>query len=122
VAIEDNFKARGRKKAEEHLPNLLQDIVAIVDGWSQTDPTFRTTRLYTRITAREVRQQLLAQKGYTGRRIAHRSDDQRQNEGLRLSFAQGQKEPAEKENPGDGRYFRAIECHPYPGARRLKRF
>lgn len=64
IVQEDNFKARGRKRAEEHLPNLLTDIKAIVDGWSQTDPTFRTTRLYTRVTAREVRQQLIEQKGY----------------------------------------------------------
>src|SRR5436190_23960463 len=27
----DNFAARGRKKAEAHLPNLLRDIAAIVD-------------------------------------------------------------------------------------------
>ncbi len=64
IVNEDNFKARGRKRAEEHLPNLLVDIKEIVDGWSQTDPTFRTTRLYTRITAKEVRQQLIEQKGY----------------------------------------------------------
>ncbi len=58
IVNEDNFKARGRKKAEEHLPNLLVDIKEVVDGWSQTDATLRTTRLYTRITAKEVRQQL----------------------------------------------------------------
>ena len=63
IVNKDNFKARGRKRAEEHLPNLLVDIKEIVDGWSQTDPTFRTTRLYTRITAKEVRQQLIEQKG-----------------------------------------------------------
>ena len=65
VVQKDNFAARGRKRAEEHLPNLLRDIEEIVDGWSQTDPTFRTTRLYTRITAKEVRRQLIAQKGYS---------------------------------------------------------
>lgn len=65
VVQKDNFAARGRKRAEEHLPNLLQDIEEIVDGWSQTDPTFRTTRLYTRITAKEVRRQLIEQKGYS---------------------------------------------------------
>jgi len=36
-----------------------------VDSQSQADPQFRTNRLYTRLTAAEVRRQLLAQKGYT---------------------------------------------------------
>jgi hypothetical protein len=62
--IEDNFAARGRKKAEEKLPNLLTDIEAIVDGQSQTDTTFNSNRLYTRMSAAEVRQQLILQKGY----------------------------------------------------------
>src|SRR6266576_5541047 len=61
----DAFSSRGRKRSEEHLPNLLNDITAIVDSQSQADPQFRTTRLYTRLTAAEVRRQLLAQKGYT---------------------------------------------------------
>jgi hypothetical protein len=61
----DNFAARGRKRAEEHLPNLLIDIAAIVDSQSQADPQFRTRRLYTRLDATEVRRQLLAQHGYT---------------------------------------------------------
>jgi hypothetical protein len=61
----DAFSARGRKRAEEHLPNLLEDIKAIANEQSQADPTFKTTRLYTRITAKEVRQQLVLQKGYT---------------------------------------------------------
>ena len=61
----DNFAARGRKRAEDHLPNLLTDITAIVDSQSQADPQFRTQRLYTRLDAAEVRQQLIAQKGYS---------------------------------------------------------
>src|SRR5438876_2278742 len=60
----DAFAARGRKLAEEHLPNLLVDLKAIVDGQSQTDPQFKTSRLYTRLTAAEVRRQLITQKGY----------------------------------------------------------
>ena len=63
--LEDNFSARGRKKAEETLPNLLADISAIVDGQSQTDPTFHSIRLYTRMSAAEVRKQLIQQKGYS---------------------------------------------------------
>jgi len=65
IACVDAFRLRGRKPAEDHLPNLLTDIQAIVDGQSQTDPQFRSTRLYTRLSAREVRRQLIAQKGYT---------------------------------------------------------
>src|SRR6266436_2652523 len=61
----DAFVARGRMRAEDHLPALLSDIQAIVDSQSQTDPQFRTTRLYTRLSAAEVRRQLIAQKGYT---------------------------------------------------------
>ncbi len=60
----DAFGARGRKLAEEHLPNLLVDIKAIVDGQSQTDPQFKTNRLYTRLTASQVRGQLIAKFGY----------------------------------------------------------
>jgi hypothetical protein len=61
----DAYSLRGRKRAEDHLPNLLTDIKAIVDSQSQADPQFRTQRLYTRLTAAEVRRQLIAQKGYT---------------------------------------------------------
>ena len=60
----DAFEARGRKLAEEHLPNLLVDLKAIVDGQSQTDPQFKHTRLYTRLTATEVRRQLISKFGY----------------------------------------------------------
>ena len=61
----DAFALRGRKRAEVRLPNLLADLEAVVAGQSQADPTFRTTRLYTRLTAAEVRRQLIAQKSYT---------------------------------------------------------
>lgn len=60
----DAISTRRRKRAEEHLPTLLDDIKAIVDSQSQTDPQFRSNRLYTRLTAAEVRRQLIAQKGY----------------------------------------------------------
>jgi len=60
----DAFSQRGRLRAEERLPRLLEDIKAIVDSQSQTDPRFRTQRLYTRISAAVVRQQLIEQKGY----------------------------------------------------------
>ena len=61
----DAIAFRRRKRAEERLPRLLADITALVDGQSQTDPSFRSTRLYTRLTAAEVRRQLILQHGYT---------------------------------------------------------
>ena len=61
----DAFHCRRRKPAEEHLPRLLDDIKSIADGQSQADPKFQTNRLFTRISAAEVRRQLIATKGYT---------------------------------------------------------
>jgi hypothetical protein len=60
----DCYAGRGRKRAEERHPTLLEDVQSIVDGQSQTDPTFHTTRLYTRLSAAEVRHQLVQQKAY----------------------------------------------------------
>jgi hypothetical protein len=60
----DNFSARGRKPIEVRLPSLLGDIRDLVQDQLQTDPTFQTTRLYCRVSAAEVRQQLIDRKGY----------------------------------------------------------
>ncbi len=60
---------RGRKPIEFHLPNLLKDIKAIADGFSQTDPQFRNKRLYTRLTVAELRRQLIAQNGYSSEEL-----------------------------------------------------
>jgi len=64
VTGHDDFASRGRLRAEEHLPDLLADIHDIATGHSQTDPRFRTLRLYTRLTGEEVRRRLMA-KGYS---------------------------------------------------------
>lgn len=54
----------GRTPAEAHLPKLLNDIRDLVDSQSQTDARFRTNRLYTGMSAAEVRRQLHEKKGY----------------------------------------------------------
>ncbi|MHC5610015.1 MAG: ISAzo13-like element transposase-related protein [Nostoc sp.] len=61
----DGFERSGRKRVETKLPNLLEDIKSLVDPQSQTDPSFKSIRLYTRMTASEVRRQLIEQFGYT---------------------------------------------------------
>jgi hypothetical protein len=65
----DAFCLRGRQRSEEHLPTLLEDIKTLVDAQCQTDPTFKTQRLYTRLTAATVRAQLIKQKGYSNREL-----------------------------------------------------
>jgi transposase len=65
ITCRDATSCRGRKPAEFHLPHLLDDLRAIVQDHCQTDPTFQTTRLYCRLTAAEVRRQLIQRKGYT---------------------------------------------------------
>lgn len=64
IDVDDKLNRRGRKSIEFHLPTLLEDIAEIVAPRSQTDPTFRSCRLYTPLTAAEVRRRLLEENGY----------------------------------------------------------
>lgn len=57
----DNFSARGRHKTEAQQPALAEQIHAIVAPVSQADPKFQSRLAFTRITAKAVREQLLAQ-------------------------------------------------------------
>lgn len=61
----DNYSGRGRKRIEEKVPNLLDDIKNIVEPTSQCDPTFRTTQLYSPLTAGEVWRRLREDKKYS---------------------------------------------------------
>ena len=61
----DAFSQRGRKRVEHRLPRLLEDIRDLVQDQCQTDGTFKTTRLYCRLSAATVRRQLITQKGYS---------------------------------------------------------
>lgn len=63
IVCQDACNRRGAKPVEMRLPNLQADIRAIVEQHCQTDPTFETTRLYRRLTAVEVRRQLVL-RGY----------------------------------------------------------
>jgi hypothetical protein len=65
----DNFSARGRKPVEARLSHLLDDICDLVHDQLQTDPTFQTTRLYCRVSAAEIRKQLIDRKGYPEKQV-----------------------------------------------------
>lgn len=68
-AIEDRFKDRGRKRAEHHLPKLLDDIKSIVDPVCQADPTLRSQRIYIPLTAKEIHRRLKTDKKYKTRQL-----------------------------------------------------
>src|SRR5215210_5268937 len=69
LTCSDAFGLRGRKPVEFHLPRLFDDLRGLVTDHLQTDPTFQTTRLYCRLSAPEVRQQLIECKGYTDQQL-----------------------------------------------------
>lgn len=58
----DHFCARGRHKSEQRDPALVDRIHAIVESDSQADPKFQTPLAFTRVTAKAVREQLLAEE------------------------------------------------------------
>jgi len=60
----DNFKGRGRKKAEAALPILEADVRAIGDLHTQADPAVKGSLTYTRLTGKSLKKALVKDKGY----------------------------------------------------------
>ena len=54
-----DLKMCGDKKTEEKLPCIEQDIREIVEPYCQVDPQFKNALVYTRITAKAVREALI---------------------------------------------------------------
>lgn len=69
IKCEDAFHMRGRDKTTKKLPNLEQDLKNILDSQSQTDPSFKTTRLYTKLTIKQLRLELLKLDEYTEEKL-----------------------------------------------------
>jgi Rhodopirellula transposase DDE domain len=59
----EDFAARGRRRSEED-PRLAADIRVIVEPHTYADPELKSPRRYTNLSAREVRDALIA-RGYT---------------------------------------------------------
>jgi hypothetical protein len=59
----DNFKARGNKKTEVQIPQLEADVVSLAGPKGLTDPEFQSAFKFTRITAKGMREALIADKG-----------------------------------------------------------
>ena len=56
----EDFAARGRQRAEQKGPRLAADIRAIVEPHTYADPSLRSSRRYTNLSAAEVRDALIA--------------------------------------------------------------
>ena len=59
---------RGRQRSEDQNPQLAADIRGIVEPHTQADPELKSSRLYTNLSAGEVRQALL-EEGYSEEQV-----------------------------------------------------
>lgn len=71
ITCMDHFSARGNRKTEAKFPRLEADIRALAEPESQTDPKFQSPFLYTRMTAKAVRQALIDIKGWADEELPH---------------------------------------------------
>ena len=62
--VPDGRENNGRLSLEEQFPTLLKDLQDIVEPFVQVDPTFRSERLYRKLTTSEVLRRLVSEKGY----------------------------------------------------------
>lgn len=91
----DNFKNRGRKPIEVHLPGLIDKIHEIVADKTQADPDLKTDKLYAKITAKEVRNRLI-DSGYTDDELPSESTLGRKLNAIGYSLKRVQKVKPEK--------------------------
>jgi hypothetical protein len=64
IRCQESFGQRGRKRTEDNHPELIQHIRELVDPHAQADPKLKNTFAYTRLTAKALREALMAEKGY----------------------------------------------------------
>ena len=64
IACINDITARGKPKTEDKHPKLLAQIQAIMEPHSESQPSLRTTLLYTNMTAKTVHEALV-QKGWS---------------------------------------------------------
>ncbi len=107
--IKDGYERSGRKRVEEKLPQLLEDIKALVEPQTQTDPSFLSTRLYTRLSAAQVRRQLIKHKGYTEEELPSVETIRRRLNEMGYSLKRVQKAKPKKRIPETEEIFEHLE-------------
>jgi hypothetical protein len=104
VECKDAFCLRGRTRSDKRLANLLDGIRDIVDSNAQVDATLRTPRLYIKLTARQVRTQLIEQKHYKDEDLPKRRTISAILNQLDYRLRKVEKQTTE-ENPCNERHF-----------------
>jgi hypothetical protein len=66
-----NFGLRGRPRVKDEHPQLVEDMLSLVEPQSQTDPKFQGRFKYTRITAKAIRQALIDEKVWEEEQLPH---------------------------------------------------
>ena len=61
----DNFKGRGRKRTEDKIEGLEEDVLAIAELRTQADPAVKSSKTYTRLTGGYLKKALIEDKDYT---------------------------------------------------------
>src|SRR6266446_3777524 len=64
ITCVDNTSARGHRKTEEKRPQLAEDMRSLAEPHRQVDPKFPSPFQYTRMTAKAMRQALIAKKSW----------------------------------------------------------
>ena len=65
----DKHYSKGRRRTENHLPELLEDIKQIVESQATTVSTFQEERTYTDLTADEIRKKLIREFNYSEQQL-----------------------------------------------------
>lgn len=94
----------GRPRTEEKHPQLAENIEAILADQSQTDPTFHTTRMYTRLSVQAIRQALIDEYCYDVSELPSAETLRTIINGLGYKLRAVQKSRPKK-NPRNGRHL-----------------
>jgi len=65
----DNYQSRGRKRTEDRIPGIKEDIISLAEPQTQADPAMKSALTYTRITGKALRVALIDVKGYSDKAL-----------------------------------------------------
>ena len=69
IRCADNYRGRGRKRTEDKIPGIKEDIISIAESRTQADPAMKSSLTYTRITGKALKEALIKEKGHNEREL-----------------------------------------------------